>query len=128
MAEKKDAPAAKAAPKDDRNLSTMGDEDGKVTNRVEGTIQSEPTPEEMPSDAKIAPINEQIAPNQASLAVGALAQPEEIAGVEQPEEGQKVVTSDMSKTAEFLSTESNQDEEAKLADEQAKRDADKAKL
>jgi len=104
--------------------------EGKITNTPfnQGTIQREPTPEELPSDAKIAPVLEQVAPNQSALAVGALETPSAIANVDQPSEGQKIVTSDMSDAGQFLPELTEQTEEAKLANEQAARDADRGKV
>lgn len=114
MAENKSTPAAKApAPS-----KIVGQ--GEVVNTSNGTNQSEPTPEELPADAKIAPRLEQIAPNQASLAVGALPTPDEIAGAPQPAEGEKLLTSDTSSAAAFLPENSEQVAEAKRAEERAK--------
>src|SRR5437868_2581093 len=77
-----------------QHIEVIADPEGKVSNRVEGTIQSEPTPEEMPADAKIAPVYEQVNPNAAAQAVGSLPQPATIAGVDQPKEGAKSVPAD----------------------------------
>lgn len=103
----------------------LSDPEGLVSNRIEGTIQREPTAEELPPDAKVAPIAEQLAPNAAPIAVGAREQPEEIAGVEQPREGEKNVTADMSDPTKLLSETSDQHDEAERAAEDANRDAER---
>ena len=112
----------------DAPITPLSDPEGKVSNRVEGTIQSEATPEELPADAKVAPLAEQVNPNAAAQAVGALETPDEIAGVEQPEEGEKNVTSDTSDSTKFLSPESEQSDEASRADEDAQRDAERGRV
>lgn len=53
-------------PDADITPTRVGDPEGIFTNRVEGTIQREPTPEELPPDAKIAPVAEQLNPNGAA--------------------------------------------------------------
>jgi hypothetical protein len=120
----------KKATADAKNEATARVGEGKITNTPsnQGTIQREPTAEELPSDAKIAPILEQVAPNQMSLAVGALATPSSIADVKQPEEGQKIVTEDMSDANQFLPAETDQGDDADYANEQAARDADRGKV
>lgn len=85
--------------------------DGITTQRVEGTRQKEPTPEELPADAKIAPAAEQIAPNQAAQAVGA---------IQGENEGKKTLDSDMSDATEFLPEDSKQHDEAERANARAK--------
>lgn len=105
--------------------TVISDPEGVVSNRVEGTIQREPTPEEMPADAKIAPVAEQVNPNNAGQAVGAAPTPEEIAGVEQPGEGEKNVLSDASDVEAYLPPDSEQVEDAQRAAEDAGRDADR---
>jgi hypothetical protein len=106
----------------------ISDPDGVVSNRAGGTLQREPTPEELPSDVKIAPIAEQINPNANAQAVGAKEQPSEIAGVEQPKEGEKNVTSDYGKNVDDLLPEhTDQGDEAARAAEDAKRDADRGR-
>jgi hypothetical protein len=113
-----------------QHLEVVGDPDGKITNTPggHGTIQREPTPEELPSDAKIAPVLEQVNPNSASQAVGALPTPDEIAGVPQPEEGEKNVVPDATDATQFLPPDSDQHEDAERATEDAARDADRGRV
>jgi hypothetical protein len=115
-----------------QHIEVMGDPDGKVTNTPAGlgTIQREPTPEELPADAKVAPIAEQVAPNQAAQAVGSLPQPETVAGVEQPKEGEKSLPADgdTSDATRYLPEDSDQHEEAERAAEDAARDADRGRV
>lgn len=106
-------------------LTQVGDPEGKVTNRFGGTVQAEAKPEDLPADAKIAPVAEQVNPNAASQAVGAAPTPEQIAGVEQPKEGEKNVVPDASDSTQFLSPESDQHDEAERADEDAQRYSDR---
>jgi hypothetical protein len=110
----------------DAPLTQVGDPEGQVTNRFGGTVQREAKPEDLPADAKIAPVAEQVNPNAASQAVGAAPTPEQIAGVEQPEEGEKNVVSDSSDSTQFLSPESDQHDEAERADEDAQRYSDRS--
>lgn len=114
-----------AAPKAEEAAPLKGQ--GEITNTQNGTIQREATPEELPADAKIAPVLEQVAPNQTSLAVGALKTPAEIGGIEQPEEGRKVVESDQSDATAFLAPSSEQTDKAERAQKQAEIDADEGK-
>lgn len=100
---------------------------GKTTQRVEGTIQREPTPEELPADAKVAPLAEQVNP-RAAQAVGSLAQPEEIAGIPQPKEGGKNLVSDARDATQFLPEDSEQHDDAKLAIEDAERDHNRGRV
>lgn len=116
------------ATDENEHIEVAADPTGIVSNRVEGTIQREMTPEEYPTDARVAPIAEQLAPNSAPQAIGALPQPEEVAGVKQPEEGEKNVTSDMSDPTEQLPEDSEQEEEAERAKEDAERDADRGRV
>ncbi len=111
----------------DAPLTAMGDPSGEATNRLGGTIQSEPRPEDLPPDAKIAPIAEQVAPNQAAQAVGALPTPDEIAGIPQPAEGEKNPVSDGSDPKQFLSETSNQGPAADRAAAQSEVAADEAR-
>lgn len=110
-----------------QRVEVAGDPDGVVTNRYGGTLQSETTPEELPSDAKIAPVAEQVNPNAAAQAVGAQEQPAEIASVEQPKEGEKNVVEDASDATQFLPEDSEQHEDAERAAEDARRDADRGR-
>lgn len=107
-------------------LSAISDPSGKLSNRVEGTIQREPKPEDLPPDAKVAPQAEQLAPNAAPIAVGAREQPEVIAGVELPPEGEKNVVPDTSDPKQFLSPSSDQGDQADLAANIASDSADRA--
>jgi hypothetical protein len=77
--------------------------DGKVTNTPDGhgTRQTEVKPEDLPPDAKIAPVAEQQAPNQMAKAVGAIETPES-------GEGQKTLQSDMSDASALLPDDSDQ--------------------
>lgn len=110
--------------------TAIGDPSGVYTNRTDqqGTLQREPTPEELPSDAKIAPLAEQLSPNGAAQAVGALPQPTEIAGAKQPKEGEKNLVSDISDASQYLPEGSKQGDEAKRAVEDAGIDADRGRL
>lgn len=101
----------------ERNLEPLADPEGQRSNRFGGTIQSEPTAEELPPDAKIAPIAEQLNPNGAAQAVGA---------IETPDEGKKTLTEDMSDADEFLPKDSKQHEDADQANEDAERRAKRA--
>jgi len=116
-------------PAAEDHIEVAADPTGERSNRVEGTIQAEPTPEELPSDAKIAPLAEQVNPRDA-LAVGAKPQPETIAGVEQPEEGEKNVLPDTSDPTNLLPDDehSNQHDDAERAAEDAQRDADRGRV
>jgi hypothetical protein len=106
----------------------VSDPTGEVSNRAGGTLQREPTPEELPSDVKIAPIAEQINPNANAQAVGAKEQPDEIAGVPQPREGEKNVKPDYGKNIDdLLPEDSGQSDDAARAVEDAERDADRGR-
>lgn len=107
--------------------TVIGDPEGVITNRpdLQGTIQREPKPEALPSDAKIAPLAEQVNPNGAALAVGAAPQPDTIAGVEQPKEGEKNVLPDMSDASVLLPEDSEQGDAVDVATGDAERFADR---
>jgi hypothetical protein len=111
------------------NAGNTAPAEGAVTHRLGGTLQREPTPEELPADAKVAPLGEQVAPNSAPIAVGTRPQPDQIAGVDQPQEGIKNIPSDGSQpdAAEYLSETSEQHDDADRADEDAARDADRGR-
>jgi hypothetical protein len=113
-----------AAAKDAEHITVAADPEGVTSNRYGGTNQREPTPEELPADAKITPIAEQVNPS-AAQSVGAAPQPEEISGVEQPQEGEKNVQPDMSDPTKLLSETSNQQDDAERAAEDANRDVDR---
>lgn len=111
---------------DAEHITVAGDPTGEVSNRVGGTLQREPTPEELPADARVTPIAEQVNPS-AAQAVGAAPQPESIAGAEQPKEGEKNVVPDTGDGSQFLSETSDQHDDAERAVEEAGRDADRGR-
>lgn len=103
---------SKTIDKEREDVTPSGD--GTVTNTPGGvgTIQSEPTPEELPSDAKIAPLAEQLRPNGAAQAVGAIESEEE--------KGRKTLQSDMSDATKLIPADSAQQGKAKRVNEAAK--------
>ena len=112
-------------------LTPIGDPTGTVTNTPlgRGTIQKEPTPEELPPDVKIAPFAEQVNPNNAAQAVGAQPTPDKIAGVDQPREGEKnVLTGEDRDHAALLPEHTDQGEDLDHAVEDAERDAKRGRV
>jgi hypothetical protein len=110
----------------EQHITVAGDPTGKVTNTPNGagTLQREPKPEDLPSDAKVAPLAEQVNPANAQ-SVGTAPQPEQIAGVDQPKEGEKNLVADATDAAQFLPENSEQGDEADRVTEDAARNADR---
>jgi hypothetical protein len=104
----------------DAPLSPINDPTGRRSNRLGGTIQREPRSEDLPPDAKVAPIAEQVAPNQNAQAIGAKPTPDEVAGVPTEEEGEKNVVPDASDPTQFLPPNSTQHPLAERAAVRAK--------
>lgn len=95
----------------------IADNKGIVSNRVEGTQQREPKPEELPSDALIAPVAEQLMPNS-KLTVGHLTKDQlpDLPGIDQ--EPDRNLKPDMSKVE--LPEGSEQGDVAERVEDEAK--------
>lgn len=94
----------------------VADNKGIVSNRVEGTQQREPKPEELPTDALVSPVAEQLMPNS-KLAVGHLdAAKLDLAGGDQ--EPDRNLKPDMSKVE--LPEGSQQGDVAERVEDEAK--------
>jgi hypothetical protein len=109
------AEASKTSSAPAKKDSTTPSGDGKITNTADGhgTRQSEPTPEMLPPDAKVAPVAEQQAPNQMAKAVGAVE-------TEDSGEGNKQLLPDMGDASKQLPDDSEQHDDAKRAETTAR--------